>query len=224
MAMPARSADPTGGPDGLSAQPLTLADAVAPLMASIGITVALSFAYRPYFAEAFVAMLPPSAEVARVEAIQDQVFRFSLLGSVLLPVAYAAITATVAFLVLAAIPAYGIPRFPALLVCAAWAALLLRLKDLSRYAVVHVRGLEAVRDALDLRPGLGLGFLLEERDSLAYELLDLVNGFDLGYVAVLAFGIGRALRVPLAPALAAAVLPWALLHAVRIGFGALIPR
>lgn len=221
--MAARSANAAGPPDGFFSQPLTFIDAVVPLVVSIGVTVALSFAYRPYFAEALAATLPPGADVARIEAIQDQVFRFSLLGSVVLPVAYTAITATVAFLVLAAIPTYDIPRFPALVACAAWAALLLRLKDLSRYAVVHVRGLEAVRDALDLRPGVGLGFLVEDRRSVAYELLDTINGFDLGYVAVLGFAIGQATRVPLSPALAAAALPWGLLHAVRIGFAMLIP-
>jgi hypothetical protein len=223
MTRPTRSVD-AGSPDGVFTRPLTLVDAIAPLLVSVGVTVALSFAYRPYFAEALAAMLPPGADMTRVAAIHEQVFRFSLIGSVVLPVAYPTITATVAFLVLAAIPADDMPRFSALLACAAWAALLLRLKDLSQYLVIYARGLDAVHDAFDLRPGVGLGFLLEDRDSIAYELLDLVNGFDVGYLAAFSLAIGRAARVPPAPALAAAALPWALLHAIRIGFGMLIPR
>ena len=220
----ASAVDVVRNPERFFSGPLTLARAVPPLLVAVGVAMALSVAYRPYFAEAVAAMLPVDADPARFETIYSQAFRFGLMGSVLVPLAYTGITAIVAFLCLAAVAERDVPRVEALTACVAWAALLLTLKDLARYAVMQARGIEAVRSALDLRPGVGLGFLVSDQASIAYEMLDTMNAFDLGYVAVLGFAISRAARVPAVHALVAAVLPWALLHAVRIGFGVLIPR
>lgn len=223
--MPGTSAaDVVRHPERFFSGPLTLGHAVAPLLAAVGVAMALSFAYRPYFAEVLAAALPVDADPARLETIYSQALRFGLIGSALVPLVYTGITAILAFLCLAAVAERDLPRFEALTVCVAWAALLLTLKDLARYGVMQARGIEAVRGPFDLRPGVGLGFLVGDPASVTYEVLDMLNAFDLGYVAVLGFAISRAARVPIVHALAAAAVPWALLHAVRIGFGVLIPR
>lgn len=220
----ASAGDVVRNPERFFSGPLTLAHAVPPLLVAVGVAMALAFAHRPYFAEALAASLPVGADPSRLETIYSQAFRFGVIGSVLVPFAYVGITAIVAFLYLGAVAERDVPRFHAIAACAAWAALLLTLKDLARYGVMQARGIEAVRGPFDLRPGVGLGFLVSDPASVAYEVLDMLNAFDLGYVAVLGFAISRAARVPAVRALVAAVLPWALLHAVRIGFGVLIPR
>jgi hypothetical protein len=78
-----------------------------------------------------------------------------------------------------------------------------------------------VRQITDLQPGVGLGFLVAEARSLAHDTLEVINGFDLSYLVVLAGVASRSEGVRFRRALTAAALSWLLLHAVRIGFSAL---
>jgi hypothetical protein len=130
------------------------------------------------------------------------------------------VTAALAFMFLAA---WGdsLPRFESLCACVSWAALLITGKDLARYAMLLAGGLEAVRDITDLQPGVGLGFLWSVPNSLMHDLLETINGFDIGYIAALAFAISRSEAISIRSALAAAGISALLLHAVRIGFGVL---
>jgi hypothetical protein len=57
-----------------------------------------------------------------------------------------------------------------------------------------------------------------------YNLLETINGFDIGYLWVLAFAISRSQAIGFRSALATAVASGTLVHAVRIGFGILFPR
>ncbi len=221
--MPALSiADVVLRPDRYFSRRLGYRDAVLPLLLVVGVSVALSYAYRPFFTAALVSLLPPDG-AERMVAIENQVFRFSLIGAMLVPLLHAAVTATLAFLLLAASGTDDVPRFEGITVCVAWAAILLALKDGTRFGVVLARGAGAVRSAADLHAGVGFGFLVAPQ-SVLYNVLDAVNAFDLGYVAVLAFAFSRSERVPFRHALAVAGISWTLLQAVRIGFGVLIAR
>jgi hypothetical protein len=96
----------------------------------------------------------------------------------------------------------------------------LTLKSVVRY-VFLVTGNRPLSGVEDLEPGVGLGFLATEKPSLAYDVLELANLFDVLFVAVFACGIARVARVSSARATLAAIIPWLLMNAVRIGFSAL---
>jgi hypothetical protein len=209
-------------PDRYFARRLGYRDAILPVLLIVGVSVALSYAYRPFFTAALASLLPPEG-AERMMAIETQVFRFSLIGAMLVPLLYVAATVILAFLVLAASGVNDVPRFEGITVCVAWAAILLALKDVTRLGVLLVKGRDAVRGAADLQPGVGFGFLVAPQ-SVLYNVLDTINAFDLGYVFVLALAISRSERVELRYALAVAAIPWMLLQAIRIGFGALVVR
>jgi hypothetical protein len=203
-------------------QRLTYRDALLPLVVMMGVAVVLSFAYRPFFGRALAVRLPPGIPSAELEALQAQVFRFSAIGSALVPLAQVGVAAALAFLILAAFEGRDLPRFGGLAACVAWAALLLTLKDVARYGVLRARGVDAVRDVTDLRPGIGIGGLLADAQSPVYSALDAINAFDLAYLYVLARVIARSEQVPFRHALTAAAVPWLLLQAVRVAFSAVL--
>jgi len=210
-------------PDRFFSRRLTYVDAVVPILLAAIVGIGLSYAYRPFFVEALLASLPGDVPPAALDSVVSKAFRFGGVGAAMTPIVQVGVTATLVFVMLAAC-GDTLPRFESLCVCAAWAALLLLGKDLARYGMLLSGGLESIGQITDLQPGVGLGFLIAEPRSVAHDALEAINGFDIGYVVVLAFAIGRSERVRFRDALGAATTAWLLLQAVRIGFGALFYR
>jgi hypothetical protein len=204
-------------------QRLAYRDAVLPVVVAIAVGLFLSYAHRPYFIAALVESLPPDTAPAAIDSLVTRVLRFSAIGATLVPVAYIGTTAALAFVFLM-VGGRSVPRFESLCVCVSWSSLLLTGKDLARYAVLSARGLESVQGIADLQPGVGLGFLWSAHGSPMYNLLETINGFDVGYVWALAFTISRSESAGLRSSTLAALATVSLLHALRIGFGVLFAR
>jgi hypothetical protein len=215
--------DVVRSPDRYFSRRLTYLDAVVPIVIAIGVGVFLSYAYRPFFAAALFGSLPVDATPEAVDSLVARVLRFSALGATIVPLAHAATIAALAFVFLAAFGG-ALPKFESLCVCAAWAALLLTGKDLARYGMLVAGGLDSVRRVADLQPGVGLGFLSSVHGSPMYNLLETLNGFDIGFLWVLAFAISRSESIGFRSAVAATLACGSLMHAVRIGFGVLFSR
>jgi hypothetical protein len=192
-------------------------DTLVPLALTILVGLWLSAAMRPLLVDAIAASLPPGAD-ARVAQIVDSALRFRALGVAIVPAVQICVIALRAFLVLGAL--LEPPRFGVLTACAAWALLALTLKSVVRCAVL-VLGNRPLAGVEDLEPGVGLGFLAAEKPSVAYDVLELANLFDVMFVAILALTIARAAKVPTARATLAAIIPWLLMNAVRISFNVL---
>jgi len=202
---------------------LTYYDAIVPVIIAIGVGVFLSFAYRPFFTAALFGSLPPEATPAAVDSLVTRVLRFSAIGAAIMPLAYIGVTAALTFVFLVALGG-SLPKFESLCVCVSWAALLLTGKDLARYGMLLASGIESVRGIAELQPGVGLGFLWSVHGSPIYNLLETINGFDIGYLWALAFAISRSESIGLRSAVAATLGTGVLLHAVRIGFSVLFQR
>jgi len=213
-------ADAVRKPDRFFSRRLAYVDAIVPLALAIGVGVALAYAYRPFFVQAVLGSLPANVAPGVADALAARAFRFSGIGAAIVPLVQIGAAATLMFMILAVLSDTP-PRFESLFVCVAWAALLLVGKDLARYGMLLAGGLESVRQITDLQPGVGLGFLVAEPRSLAHDSLEVINGFDLSYLVVVAGAASRSEGVRFRRALTAAALSWLLLHAVRIGFGAL---
>jgi len=215
--------DVTRNPDRYFSRRLTYHDAVVPVMIAISVGVFLSYAYRPFLAAALFGSLPADATPEAVDSLVTRVLRFSAIGATIVPLAHIGATAALAFVFLVAFGG-SLPKFESLCVCVSWAALLLTGKDLARYGMLLASGLESVRQLADLQPGVGLGFLWSVHGSPMYSLLETINGFDVGYLWVLAFAISRSESIGFRSAIAATLASGVLLHAVRIGFGVLFNR
>ena len=202
---------------------LTYYDAVVPVIIAISVGIFLSYAYRPFFAAALFGSLPADAAPAAVDVLVTKVLRFSAIGATIVPLAYIGATAALTFVFLVALCG-SLPKFESLCVCVAWAALLLTGKDLARYGMLLASGLESVRGIADLQPGVGLGFLWSVHGSPMYDLLETINGFDVGYLFALAFAISRSESIEWRSAIGATLGSALLLHGVRIGFGVLFHR
>jgi hypothetical protein len=219
--MPARPPlDVVSSPEQFLARRLRYRDAVAPALVAIGVGVLLSYAYRPFVVEALLGSLPGDAAPDVVDSLVRRVLRFSAIGAAVMPLAQIGLTAALAFVFLTA---HGerLPRFESLCVCVSWAALLLTGRDAARFGMLLARGLDSVRGLADLQPGVGLGFLASAPNTLAYDLLEAINGFDVGYVLALAVAVSRSEAVSFRTGLAASGTSWLLLRAVRIGAGVL---
>jgi hypothetical protein len=204
-------------------QRLTYRAAILPVVVAIAVGVFLSYAHRPFFIAALVESLPADAAPGAIDSLVTRVLRFSAIGATMVPLAYIGTTAALAFVFLVAFGS-SLPRFESLFVCVSWSALMLTAKDLARFAVLSARGLESVREIVDLQPGVGLGFLSSAPGSPMYNLLETINAFDIGYVWVLAFTISRSESIGFRSAAAATLATVSMVHAVRIGFGVLFDR
>lgn len=192
----------------------TIAQGILPLAFAVAVSAWLSVAMRPLIVEALTSSVSPGSRDA-IEAAVDGALRFRVVGALLVPAGHVVVTAVLAFLILAAF--FELREFRVLAACAAWAMPILTLKAIVRYTVLAL-GLQPLNGVEDLAPGVGLGFLATAKPSLAYDALDLVNVFDAGYLFVLALLMRRFAEVPLSHAMIAAVVPWAALNAIRIGF------
>lgn len=215
--------DVARNPDRYFSRRLTYYDAVVPVIIAISVGIALSYAYRPFFAAALFGSLPADAAPEAVESLVTKVLRFSAVGATIMPLAQIGATAALVFVFLVAFGG-SLPRFESLCVCVSWAALLLTGKDLARFGMLFASGIESVRRIGDLQPGVGLGFLWSIHGSAMYSLLETINGFDIGYLWVLAFAISRSESIRFRSAVAATLVSGSLLIAMRIGFGVLFNR
>lgn len=218
------SVDVLRDPERFFSKPLTFTDALVPLGLAAVVGVWLAHAHQPYIAQAVMQSLPADA-AQRFAADPDSPFRMSWMadaGAVFRPIVTSGLYAVMAFLLLSAID-YR-PRFEALHVCAAWSMLAITGKSVVQFLVLASGGLSGVRDPSDLSPGTGLGFLAASNQSLLYDGLELVNGFDLALVFAFAAAIRIAVPTTTRHAVAAAALPWLLVSAIRIGFNVVLYR
>lgn len=205
--------------------PLSFADALVPLGIAAMVSVWMVHAYQPFLVHAIVQSLPPDAAVRFAADSGVSMARttwISELSAVFQPVVKSGFYALMALLVLGAL-GYS-PRFEALQVCAAWSMLVMTGKSVIQFFILSDAGLEAIRGPADLNIGTGLGFLAGSKESLAFEALELVNGFDLAFIYLFAAAIRLAGKTTSGHAVAAAALPWLLLGAIRLGFSAILYR
>ena len=214
--------DAYANPERFFSRKLTYADAAVPLLVAMVIGVWLNHVLQPFVAKAVYETLPPEAAqrfVADSGARLTSARWLGDLGALAAPLILTGLVASLAFLALGAW--FRLPRFESLTVGPAWALLALTFKDVAQYALLMARGLDSVRGPTDLVPGLGFGFLLANQSSVLYGVLELINGFDLGYVIFFAFAIRLAESIPFREALFATAIPWLLLQGVRLGFSSL---
>jgi hypothetical protein len=191
----------------------TAADVIVPLTAIVLVELWLGAAMQPYLTQAVVSSLPPGAEPRVVEMLSSWA-PARLLGVPMVNLLYLVVTTTLAYLVVASCSEP--PRFGALLACAAWAQAALTLKAVVRFGELAWDGPGAVRGITDLAPGVGFGFLFGRSPALLYEVAELVNLFDAAYLYLFTYGVSRAAGVSATQGAVAAILPWALINAVRI--------
>lgn len=217
MATPADSG--TAAPTGWISPSTSYKHALIPIIVLIVGGAVLAHFQRPFAMQAMMTRMPPEA-LARVgEMSNSPIFLITTLSAGVVRVLGVAISAGGAFLVLSGM--FAAPVFRRVFVAAAWAALLYLLRDAVRLGTLMYRGLETVRAPEDLVPGIGLGFLVTNRQSLAYELLELFNVYDLAYLWIFAglLCITESVRAP--KAIVAGLVPWLLLNAIGITFRAL---
>jgi hypothetical protein len=129
------------------------------------------------------------------------------------------VSAGATFLALMAM--FARPTFERVFAGAAWASLAYLLRDTVRLVTLMVRGLESVRTPGDLLPGIGMGFLVEDHQSVLYGLLELLNVYDLAFVWIFAGLLSANGVIRPGTAIIAVLIPWALFHAMSIAFRAL---
>ena len=206
-------------PERLFTRPLSATDALIPLAIGAIVGLVVTVAMQPYVEFALLKTMPPEAAARLTEG---PLRWMSQVGVLVITFVRAALYAGLALLVLRA--ANDGPRFAAVLVCSAWAQLILVLKGIAQYVIVAASGTETIHSTSDLAPGTGLGFIAGSNESMLYRVLELVNGFDIAFIAAFALSMRLATRCPLPLTVTAALVPWLLFSALEIALSAITPR
>jgi hypothetical protein len=182
-------------------------------------SMALAILYRPYVLQGVIAVLPPEAVAKMTTLADERIFRYSAIGALIVPFATVTFATLGSYLVLAS----GLITVSVELTfgAAAWASIALLLRDLTRWLILARQGLSSITAPEDVAVGLGLGFLVENHRSLSYDLLELVNSFDVVYLLVFAALLNETQGIRPRTALLAAAVPWLLMQSVRLGFNQL---
>ncbi len=192
--------------------------AIAMIVLGIG-SMVLAVLYRPYVLQGVLAVLPPEAGPKMTALADERIFRYSAIGALLVPCATVMFATLGCYLVIAS--AFITASVERTFGAAAWAGIMLLLRDLTRYVVLARQGLSSIAAPEDVVVGLGLGFLVDNHRSLPYDLLELVNSFDAAYLLVFAALLNAPQAIPTRLALVAAAVPWFLMQAMRLGFNQL---
>ena len=197
----------------------TYKHALIPLaVLALGTTV-LAYLQQPFAMQAMMSRMPPEAAARMTEMAGSPFFlATNLIGGVVSLIGVL-LWAGGAHLGLAGM--YASPQFRRVFVGAAWASLVFLVRDSVRLGTLMYRGIDSVRRPEDMLPGIGMGFLVENHQSLVYQLLELLNVYDLAFIWVFAGLLAASEGVRPPKAIAAVLLPWTLLHAVGIGFSML---
>lgn len=178
--------------------------------------------YRPYVIQGVLSVLPPDAGPKVTQLADERIFRFSAIGALVMPFVTVLLATLGCYLVIAS--AFVTASIEKTFAAAAWAALILLCRDLTRFAILATQGVASVRAPEDVVVGLGLGFLVDNHRSLAYDLLELVNSFDIAYLLTFAALLHATQAIRPRLAIVAAALPWVLMQSMRIGFNQLLYR
>lgn len=195
--------------------------AVAMVMLGAG-GILLAELYRPYVLQGVLAMLPPEAGPKVTQMADERIFRYSAVGALLVPWVTVLLTSLGCYLVLAS--AFITASVELTFAAAAWSAVILLCRDLARFVILANQGIGSIRAPEDVVVGLGLGFLVDNHRSLAYDLLELVNSFDIAYLLVFAVLLNATQGIRPRLAIVAAAVPWVLMQSMRIGFNQLFYR
>ncbi len=87
--------------------------------------------------------------------------------------------------------------------------LILHLKEWANFALLHVRGMDAIRSQLDLQAPMGLDLLLTADSAALGVVYASINPFTIWHLGLLAAGAAAVLRVPQRNARLLAVFYWA---------------
>ena len=208
-------------PERFFARPLTASDTIIPLVIGAILSVAVTSAMRPYFDFAMAQTMTPEV-AARLASVEGALRWFPYVGILVVTLIRPALYAGLALLVVRATNDHA--RFVPLYVCAAWAQIILVLKTVVQYVIVAASGTQTIHSPADLAPGTGLGFIAGTNESVIYHVLELINGFDIAFIAAFALSMRLATKSSLPLTVGAALTPWLLLSAIEVAVASLAPR
>lgn len=185
-------------------------------------SILLAELYRPYVIQGVLAVLPPDAGPQVTQLADERIFRFSAIGALLVPFVTVLLTTLGCYLVIAS--AFITASVEMTFAAAAWSAVILLGRDVTRFVILASQGLASIRGPEDVVVGLGLGFLVDNHRSLGYDLLELVNSFDIAYLLIFAVLLNATQGIRPRLAIVAAAVPWVLMQSMRIGFNQLLYR
>jgi hypothetical protein len=198
----------------------SMVDAILAALLLVTCRVALVIAYRPYFIRSILVSLPPQAVATFAKqggAYLTTSFHVQIAGSILMPPAEVALTALLVYLALVAVG--RMVTYGSLLRVATLASLVLAFRELFRFGVVALRGIDAIRSVRDFQPPVGLGLLFRNTAPFLQSAVDAVNLFDIWFLAVLVIALMKMKETAISrrDAIASVACFWAIWQLVRCG-------